>query len=162
MSKPRISLISAIAENNRAIGKNNQLLWDIPDDLAHFKRITSGHPVIMGLNTFNSLPFVLPGRLNIVLSPEPLDIVGATVVQSLPEAYRVASENDSEEVFVIGGGYVYSQAIKDADRLYLTLVEGDYDADAFFPEYTTFSKILDEESGESNGYKFRYVTLEKQ
>ncbi len=162
MSKPRISIISAIAENNRAIGKNNQLLWDIPADLAHFKQITHGHPVIMGLNTFKSLPFVLPGRLNVVLSPEVLEIPGTTVVQSLPEAYAIASDNDSEEIFVIGGGYVYSQAIKDADRLYLTLVEGNYDADVFFPDYSMFTKVLDEENDESNGYKFRYVTLEKQ
>lgn len=161
MSKPRISIISAIAKKNRAIGKNNQLLWNIPADLAHFKQITHGHPVIMGLNTFKSLPFILPGRLNVVLSPEQLEIPGVEVVQSLPEAYRVATEVDSEEIFVIGGGYVYSQAIKDADRLYLTLVEGDYDADVFFPDYSMFTKILSEEVGESNGYNFKYVTLEK-
>jgi len=161
MSKPRISIISAVAENNRAIGKNNQLLWDIPDDLAHFKRITNGHPVIMGLNTYRSLPFILPGRLNIVLSPDLIDIPGAVVVQSLSDAYKTASEKDNEEIFIIGGGYVYSQAINDADRLYLTLVEGDYDADVFFPDYSRFTKTISEEKGESNGYKFRYVTLEK-
>jgi len=161
MSKPRISIISAVAENNRAIGKNNQLLWDIPDDLAHFKRITNGHPVIMGLNTYRSLPFILPGRLNVVLSPDLIDIPGAVVVQSLSDAYKTASEKDNEEIFIIGGGYVYSQAINDADRLYLTLVEGDYDADVFFPDYSKFTEMVSEEKGESNGYKFRYVTLEK-
>ena len=161
MSKPRISIISAVAENNRAIGKNNQLLWDIPDDLAHFKRITNGHPVIMGLNTYRSLPFILPGRLNIVLSPDLIDIPGAVVVQSLSDAYKTASEKDNEEIFIIGGGYVYSQAINDADRLYLTLVEGDYDADVFFPDYSKFTEMVSDEKGESNGYKFRYVTLEK-
>ena len=161
MPKPRISIISAVAEKNRAIGKNNQLLWDIPDDLAHFKRITNGHPVIMGLNTYRSLPFILPGRLNVVLSPDLIDIPGAVVVQSLSDAYKTASENDNEEIFIIGGGYVYSQAINDADRLYLTLVEGDYDADVFFPDYSKFTEMVSEEKGESNGYKFRYVTLEK-
>lgn len=161
MPKPRISIISAVAEKNRAIGKNNQLLWDIPDDLAHFKRITNGHPVIMGLNTYRSLPFILPGRLNIVLSPDLIDIPGAVVVQSLSDAYKTASEKDNEEIFIIGGGYVYSQAINDADRLYLTLVEGDYDADVFFPDYSKFTEMVSEEKGESNGYKFRYVTLEK-
>jgi len=161
MPKPRISIISAVAEKNRAIGKNNQLLWDIPDDLAHFKRITNGHPVIMGLNTYRSLPFILPGRLNVVLSPDLIDIPGAVVVQSLSDAYKTASEKDNEEIFIIGGGYVYSQAINDADRLYLTLVEGDYDADVFFPDYSKFTEMVSEEKGESNGYKFRYVTLEK-
>lgn len=161
MTKPRISIISAVAESNRAIGKNNQLLWDIPADLAHFKRITSGHPVIMGLNTYKSLPFLLPRRLNIILSPEEIEIEGAVVVQSLEDAYRVAGENDQEEIFVIGGGYVYAQALDDADRLYLTLVEGDYEADVFFPDYSIFTKVIAEELGESNGYKLKYVTLER-
>jgi dihydrofolate reductase len=115
----------------------------------------------MGLNTYKSLPFILPGRLNVILSPEPLTIPGATVVQSLSEAYRVAFESDPVEIFVIGGGFVYSQAIKDADRLYLTLVEGDFDADVFFPDYSDFAKVISEEKGESNGYKFQYITLER-
>ena len=161
MKKPKISMIAAVAAKDRAIGKNNQLLWDIPADLARFKNITSGHPVIMGLNTFKSLPFLLPGRLNVVLTPDEMDIPGATVVHSLEDAYKVASEADSEEIFVIGGGYVYTQAINSADRLYLTLVEGDYEADVYFPDYSMFTRTVEQETGESNGYNFTYVTLER-
>lgn len=161
MKKPRISIISAVAKKNRAIGKNNELLWNIPADLKRFKEITSGHPVIMGLNTFKSLPFVLPGRLNIVLSPDDIEISGATIVHSLEGAYKTASEADHEEIFIIGGGYVYSQAINDADRLYLTLVEGDYEADVFFPDFSMFNHVISEEDDESNGYKVKYLTLEK-
>jgi dihydrofolate reductase len=110
VKKPRISIISAVAKD-RAIGKNNQLLWDIPADLKRFKELTSGHPIIMGLNTFNSLPGVLPNRTNIVLSPETINIPGAVVVNSLEEALKVAEKTETSEVFIIGGGYVYSQTI---------------------------------------------------
>jgi len=162
MSKPRISLIAAVAEKNRAIGKDNKLLWDIPEDLEHFKKKTSGHPVIMGKKTFESLKGALPNRLNIVLS----DILGdqaegCTVVNSLDDAFKEAEETDTDEVFVIGGGYVYSQTIGMADRLYLTLVEGDYEADTFFPDYSEFTKIISEQPGESNGYRYKFVELER-
>jgi dihydrofolate reductase len=157
---PRISIISAVAKD-RAIGKNNQLLWNIPADLKRFKELTSGHPIIMGLNTFNSLPGVLPNRTNIVLSPDPMEIPGAVVVNSLEEALKVAEETGTDEVFIIGGGYVYSQTIGLADRLYLTIVDGDYEADVYFPDYSKFTKVISEEKSESNGYTFKYVTLER-
>jgi dihydrofolate reductase len=162
MKNPVISIICAIAEENRAIGKNNQLLFDIPEDLARFKKITSGHPVIMGYKTYESLPFLLPKRLNIVLSPEEILIDGAVVAHSLDEAYAVASEHDQDEIFVIGGGFVYSQAIKDADRLYLTLVKSDVsDADTFFPEYSEFTKVIEDSTAQSGDYSLRYLTLER-
>lgn len=164
MKKPRISIISVVAAGNRAIGRNNDLLFNLPADLAHFKKITHGHPVIMGLNTYKSLPFLLPGRLNIVLMPKEnrIEIEGATVVHSLPEAYEVAAEQDQEEIFVIGGGYVYSQAIKDANRLYLTVVEADVtDADVFFPDYSEFTKVIDSVDAVDGEYKLKYLTLER-
>ncbi len=159
---PRISIISAVARGTRAIGRNNDLLFDLPEDLAHFKRVTMGHPVIMGLNTYKSLPFLLPGRLNVVLSPDEIEIEGATVVHSLEEAYKVAGETDHDEIFVIGGGYVYSQAIKDADRLYITEVDGDSTgADTFFPDYSEFQKVISSEDAIAGGLPVKYLVLER-
>jgi dihydrofolate reductase len=159
--KPKISLISAIAEKNRAIGKDNKLLWDIPNDLAHFRKITSGHPVIMGYKTYLSIGRLLPNRLNIILSKDDVDVPGATICKSIPDAIDIASKKDENEIFFIGGGSVYAQAIKIADKLYLTLVQGEYDADTFFPDYSDFDKTISDQSEESNGYKYRFVELIK-
>ncbi len=158
--EPTISIISCIAKNN-GIGKDNKLLFNLPEDLKHFKKITLGHPVIMGINTYKSIGFPLPKRLNIVLSPDPVDIAGVMVVSSIDEALRIAKENDKEEVFFIGGGMVYSQAIKFADRLYLTIVDEEPEADAFFPDYNDFTKVVTEEQFENDKYSFKYVTLER-
>ena len=157
----KISIIAAIAQN-RAIGKNNKLLWDIPQDLQRFKRITSGHPVIMGQNTFESLGRPLPNRTNIVLTfDKSFQAPGCIVVYSFEEATKIASEKDKEEIFFIGGGQIYAQAIKLADKLYLTLVEGEYDADTFFPDYSDFKKTVFEEKRESAGYKYKFLELER-
>jgi dihydrofolate reductase len=159
---PRLSLIAALASKDRAIGKDNRLLWHIPADLRHFKEITAGHPVIMGERTFHSIGRPRPGRLNIVLSDNPAFAVpGVSVASSLDEALSKARQADQEEVFVIGGASVFAQTIEAADRLYLTLVEGEYAADTFFPEYGAFTTVLREEVKEEGGHRFRFVTLEK-
>jgi len=128
-----ISIIVAIAEN-LAIGKNNDLLWHIPADLKRFKRITSGHPVIMGKRTWESLPRrPLPNRRNIVITDIPGEkIEGCEMAYSINEA--VAKCNPAEENFIIGGASVYRQFLPHAHRLYLTLVQKSFDADVFFPE----------------------------
>lgn len=163
MKKPRVSIISAVAKGTRAIGKNNDLLFDLPEDLAHFKKVTMGHPVIMGLNTYKSLPFLLPGRLNIVLSPDELEIAGAKVVHTLGEAYDAASAVDQEEIFVIGGGFVYSQAIESADRLYITEVDANSEgADVFFPDYSKFTNLVESLDATAGGYPVRYLVLERK
>lgn len=162
MEKPRISLISAIARSNRAIGKDNALLWHIPEDFKHFKELTSGHAIVMGENTYRSIGRPLPNRTNIVLSqtsdfaPE-----GVVVVRSIKEALERAKAVEQEEVFIIGGASIYRQFITMADRLYLTLVEGDYEADTFFPEYDEFTKVLSQESVDNGTHRFSFVTLEK-
>jgi dihydrofolate reductase len=161
MKKPIISIICALAQKNRAIGKNNKLLVQLPEDLARFKKITFGHPVIMGLNTYESLPFLLPGRTNIVLSFDEIEIEGAIIARTLEEAIEIAAKEDNDEIFIIGGASVYSQTIKIADRLYLTLIDGNFEADAFFPDYSNFKKVLSEEEGQSNGYSLKYLVLEK-
>ena len=128
-----ISIIVAIAEN-LAIGKNNDLLWHLPDDLKRFKRITSGHPVIMGKRTFLSLPRrPLPNRRNIVITDEAGEkIGGCEMAYSIDEAIRIC--DPAEENFIIGGASVYKQFLPHADRLYLTRVKKSFDADVFFPE----------------------------
>ncbi|MFZ4563481.1 MAG: dihydrofolate reductase [Bacteroidales bacterium] len=128
-----ISIIVAIAEN-RGIGKNNDLLWHISEDLKRFKRITNGHPVIMGKRTFESLPRrPLPNRRNIVITDIPDEqIEGCEMAYSIEDA--VAKCNPDEENFVIGGASVYRQFLPIANRLYLTRVHKSFDADVFFPE----------------------------
>ena len=128
-----ISIIVAIAENN-AIGKDNDLLWHIPSDLKRFKKITSGHTVIMGRRTFESLPRrPLPNRRNIVITDIRDEMFeGCEMAYSIDEA--LAKCESPEENFVIGGASVYRQFLRYADRLYLTLVKKSYDGDVFFPE----------------------------
>lgn len=161
MTSPTISIIVCIAKN-RGIGKDNKLLFNLPEDLKHFKEVTFGHPVIMGLNTFKSIGRPLPGRLNIILSPDRnLKVEGCTTTTSIPEAIKIAGEADKEEIFFIGGGMVYKQAIEFANRLYLTVVEAEPEADTFFPEYEKFTNIISEENLSNETYKFKYLTLER-
>lgn len=162
MPKSRLSIIAAIAKKDRAIGKNNALLWHIPEDFKHFKELTSGHVVVMGENTFRSIGKPLPNRMNIVLSiDQGLSIDGCTVVHSVEEALQKARESETEEIFIIGGASIYRQFTPFADRLYLTLVEGEYEADTFFPEYGEFTKVLSEEKVDNGTHRFSFVTLEK-
>lgn len=160
MKKPKISIIVCIAKN-RGIGKDNRLLFDLPSDLKHFKKITTGHPIIMGFNTYRSIGRPLPGRTNIVLSPDKLKIKGYEVASSIEQAIKIGSAKDSEEVFFIGGGMVYKTAIEFADKLYLTLVDAEPEADTFFPDYSVFTKVISEENGEDNGYKYKFLELER-
>lgn len=160
--KVKISLIAAIASGNRAIGKNNRLIFHIPEDLKRFKKITSGHVVIMGRKTFESIGRPLPNRTNIIITRDPQYFVeGAMVVHSLEETLRQAQDIETE-VFVIGGGQIYQQAIGLADKLYLTIVEGNPDADTFFPDYSDFKKVVFEESHQSDGLKYKFINLEHE
>lgn len=128
-----ISIIVAIAEN-RAIGKDNRLLWHISNDLKRFKKLTTGHTLIMGRNTFLSLPGgPLPRRSHIVISDVPGEtFAGCEMASSVEQALHMAG--DSEECFVIGGGMVYAQFLPLAGKLYLTRVHHHFEADTFFPE----------------------------
>lgn len=128
-----ISIIVAIAHNG-AIGKDNALLWHISDDLKRFKRITSGHPVVMGRKTYESLGRPLPNRINVVITRNTdFRAEGCTVVHSMAEAVSLFPA--TEEVFVIGGAQIYAEALDIADKFYLTKVEAQYDADTFFPKW---------------------------
>ena len=128
-----ITLIAAVAENN-AIGKNNQLLWHLPDDFQRFKNLTTGHYIIMGRKTFESFPKLLPNREHVVITRNGnYNKTGITVVSSIEEAIKVCPKN--EEVFIIGGAEIYSQAIEIADKIDITKIHSSFEADAFFPEF---------------------------
>lgn len=160
--KPRISIIAAIGEN-RELGKNNALLWNIPGELARFKKITMGHPIIMGRKTFESIGRVLPGRTNIIITQNSkFKIQNAVVVYSLDEAVEKAKSEDQEEIFIIGGGQIFEQSLPITDRLYLTLVHKSFDADTFFPDHKDlFKTIIENEKKNTDEFDYEFITLEK-
>ena len=161
--KPRISLIVAMARN-RVIGSNNQMPWHLPADFAYFKRITLGHPIVMGRKTFESIGRILPGRRNIVVSRNRnFQVDGAEVTHSLDEA--IGSCQDNEEIFVIGGATLYAAALPHAARLYITEVDVAPYGETLFP-------IIDKrdwletarqrvEADEKNAFAMEFVVLER-
>ncbi len=162
---PKISLIAAVSKSKRALGFKNQLLWKIEGDLPRFKQLTTGHPIIMGRNTYLSIGRPLPSRTNIVIShlgekdlPQADELI---VVDSIEKALDAGKKADSDEIFVIGGGMVYSATIKFADRLYLTIVEDEPEADVFFPDYSNFKKEVSRELHLNHTPPFDYVILER-
>ncbi|MDP3763765.1 MAG: dihydrofolate reductase [bacterium] len=162
MTNPRISIIVAHSKN-MAIGKANALVWRLPEDLKRFKKLTTGHPIIMGRKTYQSINKPLPDRTNIVVTRDiNLEIPGCIVVHSAIEAIEKAKQFDREEIFIIGGAEIYKATLSLADRLYVTKVDMQVDGDAFFPEYLNiFTKKISEELGEYEGLKFSYLVLEK-
>jgi len=154
-----ISIIVAIGKN-RAIGRKNQLLWDIPEDMDHFRKTTSGHTVIMGDRTLESIGRPLPKRKNIVVTlKENYTAPGCEVRNSLEEVLN-EYKNSEEEVFVIGGGIIYKLSLPYADKLYLTVVEdAPEDADTFFSDYSEFKNVVKEEAMDNGQYKFTFLEL---
>ena len=147
------------------IGSNNQLLWHLPKDLKHFKDLTSGHPVIMGRKTYESIGKPLPNRTNIVISRQKDWFEeGILIVGSIKEAVKFARKID-EEVFIIGGGNIYEQTMDITDKLEVTLVKADLEADTFFPKIDnkTWMKTQEvcHEKDEKNPYDFCFQTYEK-
>ena len=161
--------ISAIAvtNKNRAIGFKNKLLWNLPPDLEHFKKITAGHTVIMGSNTFISLGRPLPRRTNIVITRNKnFEAPGCIVVSSPEEAIARAKEEEKKlngedgEIFVIGGGSIYTQMLPYTEKLYLTIVDDKLaEADAFFPNYSEFKITKESEDQTYNGIKYKFIEL---
>ena len=163
--RKNISIIVAIAENH-AIGKDNQLLWHLSDDLKRFRRLTSGHTVIMGRNTYLSLPKgALPNRRNIVITDQQGEqFERCEMAYSIDEALELAG-ND-QECFIMGGGMIYRQMLPLAGRLYLTTVHQAFDADTFFPEidFSEWKAIESEtvEAGERNDYPHTFCIYERK
>lgn len=159
----KISMIAAIGRN-RELGKGNDLLWKIPDDLKRFKQITKGHPIIMGRKTYESIGRPLPGRTNIVITRDKTWAAdGVAPVESMDEALSLGKmEPGNDEIFIIGGGQIYELGLSYADELYLTLIEDSKDADSFFPAYEHLfkrKKIIGE--GEFDGVKYMWVDFER-
>ncbi len=158
----KINIISALSFRDNAIGNGNELLWRIPDDLKRFKRLTIGHPIIMGRKTYESIGRPLPERTNIVLTrDENYQADGCVIAHSLDEAFQKAKDVDNEEIFVIGGGEIYKQALPHANNLYLTLIDDRKDANVFFPDYSEFKKEVYREGREHEGLKYTWVDLER-
>ena len=159
-----ITIIAAIAENN-ALGKNNDLLWHLPDDFKRFKEITSGHYIIMGRKTFESFPKPLPNRTHVIITRQKdFSPQGCIVVDSIEKA--IASCPKKEDLFIIGGGEIYKQSLSIADRLDITLVHHTFDATVYFPEinpeiWKCTSDVFHSKD-EKHQYSFSFQTFEKK
>jgi dihydrofolate reductase len=160
-----ISLIAAIGGEKRVIGKDGALPWRIKEDLEHFKETTMGHVVIMGRKTFQSIGKPLPKRINIVITRS-IDfahegvIVAYSFEDALDKAY--AQAKNKRELFVIGGAEIYKEALPYADKLYLTLINGDFEGDTFFPEIKGFGTVISEEAHNNGRHPFSFVEIERK
>lgn len=162
--KPIISLIVAASQNG-VIGKDGALPWRIREDMARFKRLTMGHPCIMGRKTWDSIPKKpLPGRTNIVVTRnDALKAEGALVASSFEAALEIAMEENPTEIMIIGGAAIYADALARAGRIYFTEVSGHFDGDAFFPQANSYewSAVSSEGPFEEGEIRYRYLTLER-
>jgi len=157
----RISVIVAVARD-RVIGLNNTLPWHLPEDLKRFRALTMGHHIIMGRKTYESLGRLLPGRTTVIVSRNPdYRVDGAVCVRSLPEA--VAACGGDDEVFVIGGAQLYEEAMRLADRLYLTEIDAAFAGDAWFPAFDVAAWRLSssETHASAAGWHYRYLTYDR-
>ena len=161
-----ISLVVAASTNN-AIGLNKKLLWHLPNDMKFFKNTTWAMPVIMGRKTFESMTGKpLPGRLNIIITRQKAwTAAGVTIVHSLADALKTASSADYKEAFIIGGGEIFTDAMPEADKIYLTRVDAILDGDAFFPAIDQKAwKMVSEESfapDAKHAYAYHFQLWEK-
>lgn len=158
-----LNIIACISKKHRAIGYQNRLLYTIPSDMTRFRMLTTGHVIIMGRKTFESLPNgALPNRHNIVISKTREQIAGCEVFGSLEEALEARKEaTEEDECFIIGGASIYEQALPFADKLYLTIVEKEPEhADTFFPEINPAEwEVTEKEMRNENGLPFTFLTL---
>ena len=168
----KISIVAAMDEK-RGIGKDNKIPWHIKEDLVHLKNLTRDQVVILGRKTYDSMVFYynrsgnpMPGKLYIVVTHDK-DYKpareNATVVHSLEEAISFARSHLAklDEVFVIGGGQIFQQALPLADKLYLTIVQDDYQCDTFFPDYSEFVKVISEQKAQNESFRYKFLELEK-
>lgn len=165
-------------DEKRGIGKDNKVPWHIKEDLVHLKGLTTGHVVILGRKSYDSMVFYynrsgnpMPGKLYFVVTREKGYIPArenAKAVSSIEEAIAKAKEaasakgfGEPKEVFIIGGGQIFEQALPLADKLYLTIVDGEFDADTFFPDYSEFKKEIKREEHDNGTYKYKFLELER-
>lgn len=194
MNNPKISIIVAMSENH-VIGINNGMPWHIPGELPRFKRITTGHPIIMGRKTYESIGKPLPNRLNIIITRDKdYHVEGTIICHSLHEAIEKAKKNviasrfhsneiakqssdekiaavahrsfamtdEENEVFIIGGGQIFTDAIEIADKLYVTVIHKKIEGDTYFPDYEKiFTKEVFREDHDDGEYNYSFLELEK-
>jgi len=158
-----ITLIAAVAENN-ALGKDNQLIWHLPNDFKRFKEITSGHYIVMGRKTFESFPKPLPNRTHVIITRQKdYKAEGCIIVDSIEKAIEKCPKN--EELFIIGGAQIYQQSMDFADKIELTRVHASFEADAYFPEINLNQwKLIFEEKhfkDEKHNFDFTFQTFVK-
>ncbi len=157
-----LTLICAVGRN-REIGRDGGLIWRISDDLKRFKRTTMGHPVVMGRKTYESIGFALPGRTNIIVTRQPgYSAEGCETAGSIEAALEAAAKSEGgDEIFIIGGGQLYSELIGRARKLALTVIEDEADdADTWFPEYADDFEVTHEEGPfDQDGLAYRFVDL---
>lgn len=162
-----VSIVAAI-DSERGIGKGNDLLFRIPEDFQRMQELTAGHPLVMGRRTFASIGRKLGnGRTSVVVTRDPKNLEGIpyqadAVVSTLEEGIEEAKKAlGAEEIIIFGGGQIFTEAIEKGlvDVLHLTIVDGDYGADTFFPDYSEFGAVLNEESGQSGEYNYRFLDL---
>ncbi|MBP2032049.1 dihydrofolate reductase [Clostridium algifaecis] len=158
-----LSIIVAIGENN-IIGKNNNLIWHISDDLKRFKKITSGKTIVMGRKTFESLPGVLPNRKHIILSRDKNYTVKDENVHIVHDMNDILKYKDTkEEIFIIGGGQIYNEFLPYCKRLYLTKIHSNQEGDTYFPKFDINDyDIIEEKSLKDNDLEYSFITLEKR
>jgi len=159
----KISIIAAIGSNNE-LGRNNDLIWHLPNDLKFFKSVTSGHTILMGKNTFWSLPKVLPDRTNIVITHSDEKFPDEVVIYNSIESFLNDYRDKDEEVFIIGGASIYSQFIDKAENLYLTEIEASCpDASVYFPKFNKddYDKSIIAEN-EDNGISYKHVLYKRR
>jgi dihydrofolate reductase len=167
LDKAKIAIVAAISRDRHALGKENGLLWHIPEDMRRFKELTGTHPVVMGRKTFESIVEILgkplPGRPNIVITRNPdYHYEGVTIVSSLEEGLARAAELDTEEIHIGGGAEIYNQVLSFVDRLYLTFVDDEPEADTFFPPFEEdFVVVKEYEAKEHNGLTYQWVDYKK-
>ncbi len=154
-----INMIAVIGKN-RELGCDNKLLWNLPEDMKRFKELTTGHTIVMGRKTFESIGKPLPNRTNIIITRDKnFTKKGCKIIYS-PE--DIISENNKlENIFIIGGGEIYKLFLPYAEKLYLTIVEDGPKADTFFPNYSEFSNIIFKESHKNNKPYFTFLELSK-
>jgi dihydrofolate reductase len=160
--KHTIHSIAAIGEKNRVIGNGGEIPWSIKGEQKRFKEITTGHPIIMGRKTYESIGRALPGRTNIVITRSDNAYEGSVTVHSVEEAIETAKKSEgSEEIFIIGGGAIYEAALPYTDVLNLTIVHGDFEGDAFYPDYSAFTKEISKEEHLDNETPHTFINLSR-
>lgn len=159
-----IAIVVAAAKNG-AIGKDNRLLWHLPDDLKFFKRVTTGHPVLMGRNTYEAIGKPLPNRRNIIITRRnDFSAEGCEIAHSIEDALQLV--DGDEEIMIVGGADIYQQILPETDRVYLTIVDAEPEADRYFPELMpdewTLVDDIPHEKDEKHAYSFRIQTWDRK